>query len=81
MAQGSSKAGGCGCGADQAASLQRRTLWVVLLINATSAASRLLVSASAVSTTLAIIQAATTKETLENQCHSRDNGPVIADQD
>jgi cation diffusion facilitator family transporter len=34
MAQGSSKAGGCGCAADQAAALQRRTLWVVLLINA-----------------------------------------------
>jgi cation diffusion facilitator family transporter len=34
MAQGSSKARGCGCAADQAAALQRRTLWVVLLINA-----------------------------------------------
>lgn len=34
MAQGSSKARGCGCAADQAAVLQRRTLWVVLLINA-----------------------------------------------
>jgi hypothetical protein len=33
MAQGSSKAGGCGCAADQAAALQRRTLWVVVLIN------------------------------------------------
>ena len=34
MAQGSSKAVGCGCGAEQAAELQRRTLWVVLVINA-----------------------------------------------
>lgn len=34
MAQGSRKAGGCGCGAEQAAELERRTLWVVLLINA-----------------------------------------------
>jgi Co/Zn/Cd efflux system component len=34
MARGSTKAGGCGCAADQAAALQRRTLWVVLLINA-----------------------------------------------
>jgi cation diffusion facilitator family transporter len=34
MANGSAKAGGCGCAADQAAALQRRTLWVVLLINA-----------------------------------------------
>lgn len=33
MAQGSSKAVGCGCGAEQAAELQRRTLWVVLVIN------------------------------------------------
>ncbi|WP_198948220.1 cation transporter [Synechococcus sp. MW101C3] len=34
MAQGNSKAVGCGCGAEQAAELQRRTLWVVLVINA-----------------------------------------------
>jgi cation diffusion facilitator family transporter len=34
VAQGSSKAVGCGCGAEQAAELQRRTLWVVLVINA-----------------------------------------------
>jgi cation diffusion facilitator family transporter len=34
MAKGSTKAGGCGCAADQAAALQRRTLWVVLVINA-----------------------------------------------
>jgi Co/Zn/Cd efflux system component len=34
MAQSSSKVLGCGCGAEQAAQLQRRTLWVVLLINA-----------------------------------------------
>ncbi len=34
MAQGSSKAVVCGCGAEQAAELQRRTLWVVLVINA-----------------------------------------------
>jgi Co/Zn/Cd efflux system component len=34
MAKGSTKAGGCGCAADQAAELQRRTLWVVLVINA-----------------------------------------------
>lgn len=31
MAKGSTKAGGCGCAADQAAELQRRTLWVVLV--------------------------------------------------
>jgi cation diffusion facilitator family transporter len=34
MAQSSSKAVGCGCGAEQAAELQRRTLWMVLVINA-----------------------------------------------
>jgi len=34
MAQGRSKAEGCGCGADRAAALQRHTLWAVLLINA-----------------------------------------------
>jgi Co/Zn/Cd efflux system component len=34
MAQGTSKAVGCGCGAEQAAEMQRRTLWVVLVINA-----------------------------------------------
>ncbi|MCH9715219.1 MAG: cation transporter [Cyanobacteria bacterium] len=34
MAKGRTKAGGCGCAADQAVALQRRTLWVVLLINA-----------------------------------------------
>jgi Co/Zn/Cd efflux system component len=34
MAQSSSKVLGCGCGAERAAQLQRRTLWVVLLINA-----------------------------------------------
>ncbi|MCP9889415.1 cation transporter [Cyanobium sp. ATX 6A2] len=34
MAQGSSKAVACCCGAEQAAELQRRALWVVLVINA-----------------------------------------------
>jgi cation diffusion facilitator family transporter len=34
MAQGSNKAVGCGCGTDQAAALERRTLWIVLVINA-----------------------------------------------
>jgi Co/Zn/Cd efflux system component len=34
MAEGRSNGVGCGCAADQAAALQRRTLWVVLVINA-----------------------------------------------
>lgn len=34
MAKDSSNTGGCGCGAEQAAELERRTLWVVLIINA-----------------------------------------------
>lgn len=34
MGTGGTKAGGCGCAAEQAAELQRRTLWMVLVINA-----------------------------------------------
>ena len=34
MAEDRSKGVGCGCAADQAAALQRRSLWVVLVINA-----------------------------------------------
>jgi Co/Zn/Cd efflux system component len=34
VAPGSNNANGCGCGGEQAAALERRTLWLVLVINA-----------------------------------------------
>ena len=35
LGQGTSEDMGCGCGADQSTALERRTLWIVLAINAT----------------------------------------------
>lgn len=52
MAIGGTKTGGCGCAAEQAAELQRRTLWVVLLINAAMFVVELVVGLRAGSTGL-----------------------------
>jgi cation diffusion facilitator family transporter len=52
MARGNTNAGGCGCAAEQAAALQRHTLWVVLVINASMFVVELVLGLQAGSTGL-----------------------------